>query len=288
MHPEAALFSWIESLADLLNTGPGAIVQYCLDRLPLEKATGQEYGLILEMAAAAARLGLIQLSLDQSIDINGAGHYYGTALQFASRFGHIEIVETLLEAGVNPNILIDPYDTALRAAVMSHSVPAVEALLKYGTQTELCSTQSSERYRRHRALQGTALYLAVYEKRCEITHALRVSGSDVNATAHGASQLHLLTLASAWGNTSVMRLLLAAGADLQLVCKQGHDCSASALHAAINAQNSDAMKLLIGHGSILTPTSTSLRHLCSSQQRTRATKSWTVCCVLFRPSPPDT
>lgn len=88
--PWDPLFSRSRSLADIFTGGAGSAVQYFLRKLPLKEAKGKGYGLLLQMAAAAGQVGLIQLLIERHIDVNSTGHYYGTALQAASRYGHFE------------------------------------------------------------------------------------------------------------------------------------------------------------------------------------------------------
>ncbi|KAI6826785.1 hypothetical protein KC340_g10027 [Hortaea werneckii] len=236
------------SLADVFHDGPGAVVYRTLGQLPHEEVKDSRYGLVMEMAAAADQLEITQLLIERNIDVNIAGDYYGTSLQAASRFGHKSIVNTLLRAGADPNISKGRYGTALCAAVMSYNVKVVDALLEYGADTELCGSQG--------AYDGTALCLAVREKQCEIVHVLLTAGAGVTSTARQRGQKPLLIMACAWGDLSVVRALLHAGADMQVRGDGGHETSeASALHAAIDAGHLDVVKLLLARGFDLNATS---------------------------------
>ncbi|KAI6825501.1 hypothetical protein KC340_g10500 [Hortaea werneckii] len=226
------------SLADVFHDGPGAVVYRTLSQLPHEEVKDSRYGLVMEMAAAADQLEIIQLLIDRNIDVNIAGDYYGTSLQAASRYGHKNIVKALLCADADPNIYKGRYGTALRAAVMSYNVEVVCALLEYGANTELCGGED--------ACDGTALCLAVQEKQSEIVHALVTAGADVTSAAR---RKPLLIMACAWGNIAVVRALLDAGANVQVRGDTWYRTSeVSGLHAAIHAGHLDVVKLLLARG----------------------------------------
>jgi ankyrin repeat protein len=250
----AGLFPQSKSLVDVFTSGPGAVVQYFLSRLPHEKASGKQYALLLEMAAAADQLEPVQLLIDHDVNVNAKGHYYGTALQAASRYGHRRMVETLLRAGADPNNLNGQYGTALRAAVISQNMSVVQTLLDFRADTELCENGPSDYYGGDDVSTGTALYLAMREKSSEIVQALVVAGADVNTTITREKQQQrpLLIMACTWGNIPVVRSLLHAGADVHVSCvdAEGYSStgSVSAMHAAINEQHFDVVQLLLASG----------------------------------------
>jgi ankyrin repeat protein len=249
----SALFPQSKSLAEVFTSGPGAVVQSFLSQMPHEQASGKEYALLLEMAAAADQLELVQLLIDHNVDVNAEGRYYGTALQAASRYGNIRVVEALLRAGADPNILEGQYGTALRAAVISHDLSVVQTLLDFQADTELCENGPSQYYRDD-VSTGTALYLAVREKSSEIVQALVVAGADVNTTITREKQQQrpLLIMACTWGNIPVVRALLHAGADVQASCVNAEGYTrtgtVSAMHAAINEQHLHVVQLLLASG----------------------------------------
>jgi ankyrin repeat protein len=249
----AGLFPRSKSLVEIFTSGPGAVVQYFLSQLPYEQASGKQYALLLEMAAAADQLDLVQSLIDHNVNVNAEGHYYGTALQAASRYGNTRVVEALLRAGADPNILNGQYGTALRAAVISHDLSVVQALLDSQADTELCENGPSQYYRDN-VSTGTALYLAVREKSSEIVQALVVAGADVNTTITREKQQQrpLLIMACTWGNIPVVRSLLRAGADVQasFVKAEGYTRTetVSAMHAAIDEQHLDVVQLLLANG----------------------------------------
>jgi ankyrin repeat protein len=242
----AALFPAVESLDELFVSGCGAAIEYLLSRLPCKDASGNGYAVLLQTAAAAGRLGLVELLIARNIDVNATGSHYGTALQAACRFAHTGVAEALLKAGADPNLIQGKYCTALRAAVMSGSLPTVLLLLQSQADTEFtasCGQRSEE-------IQPTALYLAVQEQHAAIAFALLDAGASIEDSHRDESSPTLLISACTWGERSVVRRLIEAGADLQATCKgQRHDINyPSAMHAAISGAHHDVVQLLISCG----------------------------------------
>jgi ankyrin repeat protein len=243
----AGLFPAVQSLEELFVTGCGAVVEYLLGRLPFEDASGNGYAVLLQTAAAAGRLGLVKLLIARNIDVNATGSHYGTALQAVCRFVHTDVAEALLQAGADPNLIQGEYCTALRAAVVSESLPMVLLLLQFKADTELTG----------KASQPTALYLTVREKKhADIAFALLDAGASVKDASTGADEYlpRLLGSACDWGDCSVVRRLIEAGADLQASCagRRYRNANTSAMHTAISRGHHDVVQLLLYHGFDLT------------------------------------
>jgi ankyrin repeat protein len=249
-HRESSLFPAVRSLDELFVTGCGAVVEYLLGRLPFEDASSSGYDVLLQTAAAAGRLGLVELLIARNIDVNATGSHYGTALQAACRFGHTSVAEVLLKAGAAPNLIQGEHCTALRAAVMCGSLPTVLLLLKFQADTTLTGPCW-----RAGDLQPTALYLAVRNKRADIVSVLLDAGASVE-DAHNEEYLpKILVSACDWGECSVVRRLIDAGANLR-GSYTGRRCNGithtSVIHAAISCGHHDVVQLLIACGLDLT------------------------------------
>jgi ankyrin repeat protein len=252
-HPSTydGLFSAVPSLDELFVSGCGAVVEYLLRRLPLENASGNGYDVLLQAAAAAGELELVELLIARNIDVNAIVSHYGTALQAACRWAHTDVAEALLKAGADPNLIRGKYCTALRAAVTSGSLSTVLLLLQFEADTGLtgpCRSRAGD-------LQPTALYLAVQEKHTSIALALVDAGASVKDAHNDAYVPTLLASACEWGDCSVVRrLVVEAGADLQAFSTRRHLSSAytSAMHAAICFAHHDVVQLLISCGFNLT------------------------------------
>jgi ankyrin repeat protein len=237
------LFPAVQSLDELFETGCGAVVEYLLSRLPPEDASGNGYAVLLQTAAAAGRLGLVELLIARNIDVNAMGSYYGTVLQAACRFAHTGVAEALLQAGADPNLIQGEYYTALRAAVVSKSLPTVLLLLRFQADTELTGS-----FWGSWDLQPTALYLAVQGRHAAIATALLDAGAHIENAPPDKSLPTLLVSACDWGECSVVRRLIEAGADLQATRTGGFEGHKSAMHAAISCGHDDVVQTLISCG----------------------------------------
>ena len=187
------------SVAQVLNTGPGAVVKLLLTDLPEEKAIDSRYCLLAQMACIAGDIQCIDLLLRRGMDVNSSGHYYGTTLQAASRVGNIEIVERLLKSGAEINILQGVHGTALRAAVIQGHEDLVRMLITQGADVNL----------RYKDRGQSVLHLALGSRNNAIFKLLLDADADVNVTTN--HEQHVLILACKHGDTTLVELLLASG-----------------------------------------------------------------------------
>jgi ankyrin repeat protein len=236
---DGSLFPGVRSLDELFVSGCGAAIAYLLRQLPHEDASGSGYAVLLQTAAAAGRLELVQLLIARNIDVNAIESQYGTALQAACRFSHTGVAEVLLKAGADPNLVGGKHCTALRAAVLSGSLPTVLLLLRFQADTELTGSRGS-----------TALHLAVQEEHAPIVTALIAAGTSVKDVDDDEWVPTLLISACGWGECFVVRRLIEAGADLQATRIESRHTSA--MHAAISGAHHDVVQLLISCGFDLT------------------------------------
>ena len=192
------------TIADILRTGPGAVVKTLLADLPEEKARDSRYGLLAQMACVAGDQACLELLLQRGMDVNLSGNHYGTALQAASCVGNIEIVQCLLDAGADANLLGGAHGSALRAATVGGHQGLVHSLIARGAAVNLCCKNSDE----------SILHLALESGSHAIFEALLVAGADTNpATSH---HQHVLIAACKQGDVGFVELLLARGVDVNV------------------------------------------------------------------------
>lgn len=134
--------------------------------------------------------------------------------------------------------------------MVSESLPTVLLLLRFQADPQLTGPGS-----RVNEIEPTALYLAVQERHASIGFALLNAGASVK-DAHNYEDLpRLLVSACDWGECSVIRRLIEAGAELQ-ISRAGRRrmgiTHTSAVHAAISRGHHDVVKTLISCGLDLT------------------------------------
>ena len=239
------------SVAEVLNTGPGAVVKFLLVNLPEEKAIGSEYCLLAQMACVVGDIECIDLLLQRGMDVNFSGYHYGTVLQAASRVGNVEMVERLLEAGAELNILQGVHGTPLRAAVVQGHEGLVRMLIARGSDVNLrCGDESP-----------SVLHLALESRNNAIFELLLDAGADMNIVA--MHKQHVLILACKYGNVSLAELLLARGVDASLLGTLHRDIyfrkyeEATPLHAACANRHLHMVQLLVDHGADIEETNES-------------------------------
>lgn len=219
------------TLSTALTTGPGALLRAFLEQFPAERADADpRYALLLQMAAATGRHdALISLLLARGLDPNatGAGYYYGTALQAAARFGHLSNTTLLLTHGANPRVVGGRHRTALHAASRGGHVHVVRMLLAHGAQ-DGCPNDDAPSALSIAVTHGHADVVALLLAALPAAEAARYvnavgsvadsrpgddSGDELPPEAR-ASALHM---ACATGRADMVRMLLKAGADAEMV-----------------------------------------------------------------------
>ena len=235
------------SIADVLGTGPGAVVKNLLANLPEERADDPRYCLLAQMACVAGDLECIELLLQRGMDVNILGDYYGTALQAASRVGNIRIVDCLMKSGADINILQGVYGTALRAAVIGGHEDLIHKLITHGADVNLhyidvIYPDNGE----------SILHLAIGSKNNEIFKALLGAGADLNTEMNG--QQHILIVACEHGDINLVELLLASGVDVNVLGTESRYYAykeygyVTPLIAACAKGHVSVVRLLLDHG----------------------------------------
>ena len=243
-------FMSASSVAEVLNTGPGAVVRFLLANLPEEKAVDSRYCLLAQMACMVGDIECIDLLLQRGMDVNFSGYHYGTALQAASRVGNVEMVERLLESGAELNILQGVHGTPLRAAVIQGHEGLVRTLINQGADVNL----------RYEAKSDSVLHLALRSRNHAIFKLLLEAGADMNIISE--YKQHVLILACEHGDTTLVELLLASGVDVSVSGTKRNYYripyeEATPLHAACANSLIHVVELLVDHGADIEKTNES-------------------------------
>ncbi len=224
----------------------------------------------LHWAAREDRLDTVLLLLESGADARAADRYGVTALNLAAENGSTAVLAALLDAGAEIDSLSPIGETALMTASRTGIVDAVALLLDRGADVDA----------RDREFEQTALMVAVREAHAAVVALLLERGADVDArtrvgptpkfvppckgTGCGSEGVGInrgglpdrgrrgavlggmtsLTYAARDGLTAEARLLLEAGADVELPEANG---IRPLLMALLNNQL-DVARLLLEHG----------------------------------------
>ena len=239
------------SVAEVLSTGPGAVVKFLLANLPEEKAVDSRYCHLAQMACMAGDMECIDLLLQRGMDVNLSGYHYGTALQAASRVGNIEIVERLLESGAELDILEGVHGTALRAAVTQGDEDLVRVMIARGADVNL----------RYEDEGDSIFHLALGSGNSVIFKLLLDAGADMDKEIK--HKQHVLIEACKHGDATLIELLLASGVDVSVsgTKPERYDHipyeEATPLHAACANNHLSIVRLLLDHGADIEKTNNS-------------------------------
>lgn len=125
----------------------------------------------LHWATRADSLETVQLLLEAGADVRAATPYDVTPLYLAAENGSAEVLAALLEAGADPNTAAPTGQTALMTAVRNGRLDAITLLLDHGAELDA----------RDPEFEQTALMIAVREGHEDVVALLIERGADVNA-----------------------------------------------------------------------------------------------------------
>lgn len=252
--PGIGRFIHSNNVNDVLDDGPGAVIQMLLPLCPNLCVNDARYGLLLQMAAVKDDIMCVNMLLDKGLDPNIDGGYYHTALQAAARVGNIETVELLLTSGADPNKAGGRYDVPLRAAVQGQHRKVVEILITYNADVNVPVSID-------RGWEATSLlHIAIEMNDIDIVKSLVHAGADVNAAPpEGSRRSPIIIEACQAGSLDIIRLLLENGADpnadgpkepYRLGCSETHLGieNSSALHVACAAGHEALVQELLAYG----------------------------------------
>ena len=243
-----------ESVHQVLESGPGAVIRYLLQSQLDLQATASGFTLLLQMAAADGDIELIKLLIERNVDFKAVGHYFGTALHAAARFGHLDCIELLVEAGSEiASIAGRKKWNPLRTAVEGRHLATVQRLLDWGAmQSYDCSIdQGLARY----SPTGSILTSACRSGSVDLVKLL-LSYSEPNTLMPGQTETRRTQFADMTsalqgacenGHVEIAALLIEYGADVE----EEYGRFLSPLTAAATAGDLKTMKVLLAAGATL-------------------------------------
>ena len=188
----------LSQLAELLHKGANVNEPDQQGNTPLHLAAQNGHGI------------LVQFLVGHKADVNRKNMFHYIPLHLAAASGHTAIVQALIVAGSLVNLPGPAVMAPLHLAALGGHLPTIEALIKGGARVDL-----------RNAYGQTPLDAAAETPNCiAIARALIDAGLNVNAQdLLGNTPLHG---ASYMGNIELVKLLIAAGADLDLQSWSDH------------------------------------------------------------------
>jgi ankyrin repeat protein len=191
----------------------------------------------------------IRALLDSGVDVNQfSGPEHCSALQLATTYGLVDIMKSLLERGASVDIRTSIGLTPLFFAVQSGLVDAARILLEHKADVSAHSNKGSMPL--HTAVRA-ASYTTPIENKNATVSLLLAFGADANACETGDNKTALMEAVKCKDNPELVQMLLRAMKSHSAI--DAIDCTGNtALHYAIDAENLQAVKLLLLDGALLT------------------------------------
>ncbi|KAI9796740.1 MAG: Ankyrin repeat domain-containing protein 44 [Piccolia ochrophora] len=246
--------------------GQEHISRYLIERgVDLEARTDLDYT-ALHIATMEGLLDIVKALVDKGADLNAQHPACGTALQISLVEEHPEIARLLIERGADLEAIAPKGNTVLQSAAMRGHLDLVQLMVEKGASVDP----------RHLDGDNTALHFALLQGHADIarflvnkgaaTHlkndrgytALHLSSrdgwhdlveqiltkddaADIDArTDGGVPALHFAALED---HTSILELLLSAGADPAATDNEGF----TALHCAASEGHDPSVRTLVSH-----------------------------------------
>jgi uncharacterized protein len=192
----------------------------------------------------------IHALLDSGVDVNQfSSPEHCSALQLATTFGLVDIMKLLLERGASVDIRTSIGLTPLFFAVQSGLVDAARILLEHKADVSARSNKGTMPL--HTAVRA-ASYTTPIENKNATVSLLLAFGADANARETGDNNTALMDAVKFKEDPELVELLLRAmkksKSAIDAIDRQGN----TALHYAIDAENLQAVKLLLLDGALLT------------------------------------
>lgn len=247
---EAGRFFHTNCIDDVFSTGPGAAIKRLLPLCPKTRTDNTRYCLLQHMASVRDDVDCVRLLIEKGSDPNVVVGYYGTCLQAASRMDNLNMCKFLIAAGADPNILGGQYGRPLRAAVQAQQGDIVDYLIDNGADVNTPAMM-----RHSSTVYPSVLYMAVEKNDIGIASSLIQAGADINCPPPNTPYaLPMLIEACRSGNTALVRLLMASGADphklhaLTSYSSQRDIKNISALHMACAMGHQTMVRDLLDYG----------------------------------------
>lgn len=150
-----------------------------------------------------------ELLLSAGADANAANDFRTTPLSEACTNGSAPLVRLLLKSGANPNTAIATGEAPLMTCAKTGTADAISLLIEFGASVNA----------KEPAQNQTSLMWAAAEKHPDAVRALIAAHADLNA--HSKQGFTALHFAARVGDVESIKLLLAAGVDVNILTQAG-------------------------------------------------------------------
>jgi ankyrin repeat protein len=168
-------------------------------------------------AAEAGNIDVVRTLLEFKPDLNVAAlsrdfHDRGTALHVAINSHRDDIAGLLIDEGANVDAVDARRETPLMSATLRRNIPVMKKLLDRGANVDLRDESLSTALMKAVVSQAIDQRLLTHPVESEAINVLIEAGSDLEATNYAGQTSAILSARG--GDIQVLRLLVAAGADL--------------------------------------------------------------------------
>lgn len=242
--------------------GHEALVRFFMNHLPrpyhVDYPATSDGQTPLMKAAAEGHLTIVQLLVEAGADIHARDRQQMTPLVLSARGGHLEVMQFLLQRGAGLTITTLPNGcSALCWAASLGHLECVRCLLDAGVMAELTRCQAPDSSSSHNATICPLASSTQWE--CDdIVDLLFERWDYLASTVEPADKAALLCVASARGNTALVRQLLEShGYDPNYRYILGQSFSwdhlPTALCWAVVRGHAEVVKVLLAHGAEASP-----------------------------------
>ncbi|KAJ7458855.1 ankyrin repeat-containing domain protein [Mycena latifolia] len=205
----------------------------------------------LTRASRQGSTEIVRLLLQHGADVNVEDEEHRSALLAASKWGYPEVVQHLLQAGADVNVEDEEYRSPLQVASKCGYHEVVQLLLQAGADVnakggKYQSSLQKLRHRHHNSDVNMANYESALQVACTNGHTnvvrlLLQAGASMDIEGLWGGPLHT---ASEGGHTEIVQLLLENGADVNAKCLRG----SGALQTASMKSQTEVVRLLLENG----------------------------------------
>lgn len=176
------------------------------------------------------------------LDLNARGAKGRTALHRAAREGRVDRLKALIKAGADIHATDDSGEQALQMAARKGQLDCVKCLIDNGANVNYMPPPEKSEY--SQSAICSAVRHSYHLESVAIIKTLLLAGADVNFI--GGDRYVPLNEAAESGNSQIVRLLLEAGAKVEIYDVFGKQ----ALHRAVRCEEDmeDILSILLAHG----------------------------------------
>lgn len=216
-----------------------AIVQSLLANGADPQSTDPHYGNCLQAAAFHGYKDIVRVLAAAGVNVHASGGVRGTALVNASSSGDIEMVDLIFELGVPTGNTQDMSD-ALAIATRKQDEILMKHILELGAEINSLGQIRLEKW--------TALSVASFKGNLTLVEMLLKLGANVNSDAGVHGTALIAAISTDHCNHNVVRALIAAGANINHAVIGASGRPDSALNAAIERADMEALNILLENG----------------------------------------